>query len=185
MSIAIFIGGGCHPAPPPAAPPPAPPPPEPEDTEVPVPEVVKHGMDLSSADFAGCSQHEDAANSIWSYSIQARLNLAVQVYEGKIVAADAERLTTQLNQFSTEWKARFAQLCKYNDMQYLAPLQYQDAAKCLSELLNLQKNYVNNLFMQQNFSLDETADLMSHLTDCDAVLEPKGKKAMKDNPFSD
>ena len=173
---------GCHSAPPPAPPPP-PPEPEPVDTEPQIPEVVKNELDLTGNNFAGCELFPEAAENIWGYRVQADLNLSVQVYEGKIDAADAEKLMNILNAFTKEWKGRFATLCEHSQKEFLAPGQYEEAVQCLSDLLARQKDYVNELFFKKQFDIDDAAAVAAHINDCDAVLDPKGEKALMQNPF--
>ena len=173
---------GCHSSPPPA-PPPVPSESVAVDTDEQIPEVVTQQMNLRGENFAGCSLYEDAAEKIWGYRVQADLNLSVQVYEGKIDAADAEKLTNVLNSFSTGWKQRFKKLCEDNEKHFLAEGQYDECVGCLSDLLSRQKDYVNALFYKRTFNTDEAVAVGAHLTDCDSLLEPRGEKALRDNPF--
>jgi hypothetical protein len=174
---------GCHSSPPPSpAPAPSPPPPV-VDSEPEIPEVVGHQIDLTGANFTGCEHYEEAAEKIWSYRIQADLNLAVKIYEGKIVAGDAENLIRLLDEFSSEWKNRFRTLCENAQKNYLAPGQYEAATRCLSDLLDRQKDYVNSLFHETNFVVEEAGSLNEHLGNCDDALVPRGEKSMKNNPF--
>ncbi|MBN2716202.1 MAG: hypothetical protein JXX14_10135 [Deltaproteobacteria bacterium] len=182
-TLAIWVlCTGCHSAPPPAPPTPPPVAPPAAEEEA-IPEVVGYEQDLLGENFAGCGHFEQAADNIWSYRIQANLNLSVQVYEGKIDAADAETLVNVLGEFSDGWKARFKALCMHNEKQFLAPGQYEEGARCLTDLLGRQKDYVNVMFYKAQFDTDEAKVIGTHLTDCDAVLEPRGEKALKDNPF--
>jgi hypothetical protein len=180
---AVLLCWSCHSTPPPSPAPPPPPPPPAADTEPEIPEVVSLSVDLSGADFSGCDLYQDAADKIWSYRIQADLNLAVQIYEGKIVAGDAENLIRLLDEFTSGWKERFKALCKNARKDYLAPGQYDSATRCLSDLLVSQKDYVNSLFHEGNFIVEEATELNQQLDSCDDTLIPRGEKSMKDNPF--
>lgn len=181
--VAWLLPVGCHSSPPPSPVPASSPPPPVVDSEPEIPEVVGHQIDLTGANFAGCEHYEEAAEKIWSYRIQAELNLAVKIYEGKIVAGDAENLIRLLDEFSAKWKNRFRTLCENAQKDYLAPGQYEAATRCLSDLLDRQKDYVNSLFHEANFVVEEAAVLNENLGNCDDALVPRGEKSMKNNPF--
>lgn len=162
---------GCHPPPP--APPPQLPAPEPAPAPEPqIPEVVKNELDLQGANQAGCAVYKNAAEEIWGYKVQVELNLSVLIYDGVIVAADAEQLINHMNGFNEGWKERFASLCKHQKKGKLADGQYDKGATCLKQLLDVQKDYVNGLFYDKQFSLEAAQSTADHITDCDPVLNP-------------
>ncbi|MBN2341626.1 MAG: hypothetical protein JXR45_09060 [Deltaproteobacteria bacterium] len=177
--IEFFIGWiaallfGCHP-PPPASPPSVPPPVEEEPPPPVIPEVVKNDFALAAADKSGCNRYTDAAEQIWGYRVQADLQLSVQIYQGKILAADAEGLMTQMNLFIDGWTARFEKLCADDERDALAATQFLEGATCLKELLDVQKDYVNELFHSKTFTVDAAAAVATRVTDCDNILMAKG-----------
>lgn len=156
---------------------------EPIDTGEPIPEVVKNELVIDGEGTTECGAYKDAAHNIWSYDVQTQLNFSVQIYEGKIVAGDAEQLIKYMDAFTAGWLDRFEKLCGHFDQEMLASGQFVECANCLRQLLDIQKDYVNVLFFERVFSLEAASQISSQLSFCDVKLEPRGEKALKDNPF--
>jgi len=170
----------CQPKPPPLAPPPAPlAPSEPE-----IAEVVKNQLDLSDSSVDPCTIFQSASEAIWSYQIQSDLNLAVNIYEGRLAAGDAEILVNSMDAYAKAWRDRFARLCAdRNGDRVLAEGQFESGVSCLRAALTRQKDYVNRLFHEGVFKLPEEDLPLALVTSCDETLAPAGDRALRDNPF--
>lgn len=151
-------GGGAGP------PPAAPPPPDP---------------------YARCAGFEEKAASVWSPQIRGGLDFSVRIYNGEILAADAELAVNRLDEFTAAWVETATGACRrHADAGTLDGDDYGSLTACLDLALESQRVVIDAMKTGGKTAIAQAQTLPGSIKVCKGeAVDEAATTDMRDNPF--
>ena len=146
IAISILSGfAGCKKAPPSARPEP--------------PHVVE--IDPSKCEFA------KEAETVWNEAVRDSLDLSVKIMDDVIEAWEAENLTLDLDEFTTDWTSARERACRdhYFD-EKTSDEQYREQTVCFDEMLEKARDVIGRMKSGDRAALDKCKALKQALDAC-------------------
>lgn len=115
---------------------------------------------------ATCDFREEAT-SRWNHQIEKDLNLAVKIVDGEYEAADAEKVTSLLNQFTEDWISIRDWVCReYETSRPQSQSAYQIKVECLNRALAEQTDIVESIKKNEKDTVWRLEKLLASLESC-------------------
>jgi len=132
-----------------------------------------------------CDGLEGKAHEVWSPKIRSELDFSVRIYEGEILAADAELAVNRLDEFTKAWVERSAGACrKSSDAGTLEGEEYRALAMCLDRALEAQRVVIDAMKTGGKTAIAQAQTLPAAIKVCAGeTIDASAATDMHDNPF--
>ena len=137
------------------------------------------------ATYPVCDGLGEKARAVWSPKIRSELDFSVRIYEGEILAADAELAVNRLDEFTKAWVERSAGACrKSSDAGTLEGEEYRALAMCLDRALEAQRVVIDAMKTGGKTAIAQAQTLPAAIKVCAGeTIDASAATDMHDNPF--
>jgi len=135
--------------------------------------------------YPSCAGLEEKAHGVWSPKIRDGLDFSVRIFEGEILAADAELAVNRLDEFTAAWVTLASRQCKkHSDGGTLDGDDYRGLTACLDRALETQRVVNDGMKTGGKMAIAQAQTLPEAVKRCaGAPIDAKATTDMRDNPF--
>jgi hypothetical protein len=135
--------------------------------------------------YAPCAAFEQRAREVWSPQIRGQLDLSVHIFQGEILAADAELAVNRLDEFTAAWIDAATGACRSHlDAGTLESDAYRALAACLDGALASQRAVVDAVKVGGKAAIAQAQTLPETIKGCSGqAIGASAATDMRDNPF--
>jgi hypothetical protein len=137
------------------------------------------------ATYPRCAGLEERARQVWSPKIRGELDFSVRIYEGQILAADAERAVNRLDEFTKAWIKTSTDACrKHSDAGTVESDEYGTLSACLDRALESQRVVIESIKTGGKAAIAQAQTLPEVVKGCSGeAIDASATTDMRDNPF--
>ncbi|MDJ0762950.1 MAG: hypothetical protein QNJ97_08180 [Myxococcota bacterium] len=129
-----------------------------------------------------CDHIQDRATGVWNINARTEMDMPVQIFEGKLAAAEAEYIVSQLDRFTVDWILLSEALCKPRAKENSdTPTDFQATTACLNDILAEQQHIIQALKSGNTAAAQQVDGLHPRLVQC----YPEAYETIKKNPFGE
>ena len=111
--------------------------------------------------------YREQATRVWNNTIRERLGLATKIVDGDFEAADAEKITAGLDQFTEDWISIRDWVCReYQTAEPRSESVYRAKVDCLQRALADQQAIITSIQNGETGLLSQLEALMGNLESC-------------------
>ena len=134
-----------------------------------------------------CAGLEGKARQVWSPQIRGELDFSVRIFEGEILAADAELAVNRLDEFTSAWIEASEGACrKHADGGTLEGGEHRALAACLERALETQRTIIAAMKTGGKTAIAQAQTLPEVIRRCSGENVGAGATTdMRDNPFGE
>ena len=126
---------------------------------------------------------QEKASVVWNPQVRARLAIPLKILQGNLQAQEAEMLTTNLDLFTEDWITMRESACQdFLVEKTLGKEDYEVKASCLDSALDVQKDIIDAIEVEDRTVVDEIAHLSDALERCTAKGDTQSD-GIRANPF--
>ena len=135
--------------------------------------------------YPACAGLEDEAHAVWSPKIRDGLDFSVRIFEGEILAADAELAVNRLDEFTAAWITLASRQCKkHSDGGTLDGEEYRRLTACLGRALETQRVVIDGMKTGGKLAIAQAQTLPEAVKGCAGEAIGAGATTdMRGNPF--
>jgi len=109
----------------------------------------------------------EQATAVWNDTVRKQLGLATKIVDGDYEAADAEKVTADLDQFTEDWISIRDWVCReYQNSKPRSLSDYDAKVNCLSRALNEQQAILVAIQSNESDVLPRLEELIGNLETC-------------------
>jgi hypothetical protein len=137
--------------------------------------------------YPACAGLEEKAHGVWSPKIRDQLDFSVHIFEGKILAADAELAVNRLDEFTSAWLTLASRQCKkHSDGGTLDGGEYRGLTACLDRALETQRSVIDAMRTGGKTAIAQAQTLPETVKGCAGeAIGASATTDMRANPFGD
>jgi hypothetical protein len=137
------------------------------------------------ATYPRCDSLEEKGQEVWSPKIRGELDFSVRIYNGEILAADAELAVNRLDEFTKAWIKTSADACrKHTDAGTLEGEEYGTLSACLDRALESQRVVIESMKTGGKAAIAQAQTLPESVKGCTGeAIDASATTDMRDNPF--
>jgi len=132
-----------------------------------------------------CVGIEERAEKVWSPKIRGELDFSVHIFNGEILAADAERAVNRLDEFTKAWIQASTDACrKHSDAGTVEGDEYGTLSACLDRALESQRSVIESMKTGGKAAIAQAQTLPAAVKGCSGeAIDASAATDMRDNPF--
>jgi hypothetical protein len=135
--------------------------------------------------YPACAGLEEKAHGVWSPKIRDQLDFSVHIFEGKILAADAELAVNRLDEFTSTWLTLASRECQsHSDEGTLDGDDYRGLTACLDRALETQRSVIDAMKTGGKTAIAQAQTLPETVKGCAGeAISASATTDMRANPF--
>ena len=140
---------------------------------------------LAPAPAPGCAGIEARAREVWSPKIRGELDFSVRIYQGEILAAEAELAVNRLDEFTSAWIEASEGACR-SAAEAGEPEggAHRALSECLDRALETQRAVIGAMKTGGKIAIAQAQTLPEAIRRCSGEqVGPGATTDMRDNPF--
>lgn len=132
-----------------------------------------------------CAGLEGRARAVWSPTIRGELDFSVRIFEGEILAAEAELAVDRLDEFTSAWIEASEGACRtHAEAGTLGGEEHRALAACLDRALETQRAIIAAMKTGGKTAIAQAQTLPEVIRRCSGENVGAGATTdMRDNPF--
>jgi hypothetical protein len=136
-------------------------------------------------DYPQCHELEARARKIWGPEIRGELDFSVRIFEGEILASDAELAVNRLDEFTEAWVKLAVGACESHAAAgTLEGEEYTSLLRCLAQALETQRAIIDAMRTGGKAAIAQAQTLPEAVRVCSGEASAEGVTVdMRDNPF--
>jgi hypothetical protein len=148
-------------------------------------EVAAGGGGAVTAIDPRCAGLDGEARAVWSAKIRGELDFSVRIFEGEILAAEAELAVDRLDEFTSAWVEASEGACrKHAEAGTLDGEEHRALAACLDRALETQRAIIAAMKTGGKTAIAQAQTLPEVIRRCSGENVGAGATTdMRDNPF--
>jgi len=136
-------------------------------------------------DYPQCHELEARARKIWGPEIRGELDFSVRIYQGEILAAEAELAVNRLDEFTSAWIEASEGACR-SAAEAGEPEggAHRALSECLDRALETQRAVIGAMKTGGKIAIAQAQTLPEAIRRCSGEqVGPGATTDMRDNPF--
>jgi len=135
--------------------------------------------------YPACTGFQEKAHGVWSPKIRGELDFSVRIFEGEILAADAELAVNRLDEFTSAWVTLASRECEsHSDGGTLDGDDYRGLTACLDQALEMQRSVIEGMKTGGKTAIAQAQTLPEAVKGCAGEpIDAKATTDMRGNPF--